>query len=186
MGWVIGHGFLGMGFWVFDGDVPGYGVDVDTKQKIIQSQRSILDKLVAFEQAVGDLYEVYSFKFQEEREFWQRISLEEYNHATVLKKLENVLSQGYLLFNIGRFDDKSINMTLSYVKRQYHHAVESEITLSQALSVATGIEASILDGSFYEVVQSDAEAFQQIACMMVTHTRKHRQILQEKMTSYLA
>jgi hypothetical protein len=64
--------------------------------------REFLDESIQLELNVSDLYQLFYSKFPEDSEFWWQISLEEINHAALIRSIndlflpDNILPQGVI------------------------------------------------------------------------------------------
>ena len=54
----------------------------------------LLEESIELELNAGRLYQIYSEFFTEDRGFWHRMSMEEMNHASLLKSARNFLAVG--------------------------------------------------------------------------------------------
>ncbi len=67
-----------------------------------QLVRHFLDESIQLEINVSDLYQLFYVKFPQDSEFWWQLSLEEVNHAALIRSIndlflpENILPQGFI------------------------------------------------------------------------------------------
>lgn len=146
---------------------------MDIKDKVVESQRKIIDALAACELHIGSLYEKYASLFPGMEAQWRGLAAAEKTHADLLKTLHRILDKGRLFFNIGKFDDRTLQPVVSLVETSLKKADTPGFTADEAVATALQIEASILDAHFYDLVSSDAPEFKIIAERLSSDTRKH-------------
>jgi len=146
---------------------------MDTRTKIIESQKRIIDNLAECETLIGQLYGAYAGRFPAMKEFWTKLSKTEASHARLLRTMHRILDKGSLFYNLGKFDDKEIQHVKAITSEGLQHAIDRAFTPKKALSTALAIESSLLDAHFYDVVKSEASEFKIIAQRLSSDTRKH-------------
>ena len=146
---------------------------MDTKAKIIESQKRILDSLVDCETQVGKLYEMYAARFPSMKDQWLGLSGQEKVHANLLKTMHRFLDKGNTFYNLGKFDPAAIQPIVAIVLEAQAKVNDETLTSSEAISKALAIETSILDSHFYDVVTTEAPEFKIIAERLSADTKKH-------------
>lgn len=154
---------------------------MNTKEKIRESQREILRSLVKWESSIGRLYGVYSEKLPEMAEFWSKMSAQEQDHARMLESLECKLDEGFLFWNIGKFQKDFILDELMIVDTAMTEAQGPDLTAHDAMTVAIKLESSLLDSKFYSVVKSDAPDFTAMAEVLQQATQNHLRSVQNRL-----
>lgn len=148
------------------------------KTKLKDAQKKIIDYLVLCEESIAALYEIYSEKVPEYREFWQEISAEEIVHAGLLATMYGLLEKGHIFYGIGRFDKNLVFGFLTKVGEEIAFARENPVSALHAMQMAVFIETSVLEAHFYEVITSDAAEFRFVAERLADDTHNHVQIVQ--------
>ncbi len=146
---------------------------MDVKNKIIQSQKKIMDALVECESHIGQLYEKYAERFPEMRVQWSELACAEKVHANLLQTMHRILEKGSIFRNLGKFSDQAIQPMLELIEDSLKKADSPDLTQKEAVAIALKIESSLLDSHFYDVVASDAPEFKIIAERLSADTRKH-------------
>ncbi len=154
---------------------------MDAKEKIIQAQTEIINNLANCETAIAELYATYSEIFPDRKDFWLNLSGKEKHHAALLQSLRKQLSNGNIFYNIGRFDQNSIQSLLNTIQSANALAKENNASQSQAIRTALSIESSVVDAHFYDIVKSDAAEFKIIADKLSTDTYDHVKTVRNKM-----
>lgn len=154
---------------------------MDTKDKIINAQKEILDKLAICEEAIATLYATYSRTIPEMNDFWLDLSKKETAHARLLKTMHKQLDAGNIFQNIGRFSLASLNDFLTKITAANNLAENNKVTSLHAIETALSIETSVLDAHFYDIVKSDSAEFKVIADRLSSDTHDHAKSVQEKL-----
>ncbi len=154
---------------------------MNAKEKIIEIQSAIIDNLVLCEEAISTLYSVYAMSIPEMEEFWQDLSKKEKIHADLLRSMHKQLAKGNIFQNIGRFESTNTDAFLQKMNDSISDAKENPISQETAIKTALGIESSVLDAHFYDIVNSDASEYRIIADRLSTDTHEHVKVVQDKL-----
>lgn len=147
------------------------------REDVLQSQGQILDLLEEYELAMARLYRAHVNAFPEDGEwssFWRHVTEEEEQHAQFVRMLRTVLAEGGVLFNLARFSIDAVQQMIADVDGRTREAQTGSLTRRQALRNAVLTEASLVESSFYRVVDSDSQPFKLIARHLNDRTEKHR------------
>ncbi|MDD4869724.1 MAG: hypothetical protein PHR77_04125 [Kiritimatiellae bacterium] len=146
---------------------------MDIKNKVIESQRKIIDALADCEIHIGSLYEKYAVKFPEMKTQWLGLANAEKTHYDLLKTMHRILDKGSIFYNLGKFGDKALLQMESLINESLKNADNPGLTSGDAISTAFKIETSVIDSHFYDVISSDAPEFKIIAQRLSADTKKH-------------
>ncbi|MDX1594782.1 MAG: hypothetical protein R3298_11060 [Gammaproteobacteria bacterium] len=141
--------------------------------KIISAQRRIIDRLIEWEELVGELYKRYAVRFPEQGPQWRQLAREEQTHAGALGAIRRMLDAGHHLEGIGEFDSEIIEQEVNDVRRALKRSHHSQLRLDEAVKTARQIESSIIESKFYDVVTCDAPEFKRIAERLRSDTIRH-------------
>jgi len=109
--------------------------------------KQFLDESIQLELNVSDLYQLFYAKFPEDSEFWWELSLEEVNHAALIRSIndlflpEKILPQGVNEYQISVIHkvNQSIRERISHYKMNtpsryeaFNYAYELEISAGEA------------------------------------------------------
>jgi hypothetical protein len=141
--------------------------------KIITAQRRIIDRLIEWEELVGELYKRYALCFPEQGPVWRQLAREEQIHAGALGAIRRMLDAGHHLEGVGEFDGEIIDQEVNEVRRALKRASHSALQLKEAVETARRIETSIIESSFYDAVTCTAPDFARIAERLRGDTSRH-------------
>ena len=153
---------------------------MDIKTQILEAQKLIVDNLAQCEESIAELYAAYGNSFPEMMDFWQTLSNDETAHAHLLKTLHKQLEQGYIFNNIGRFDKPAIDAFITKSKSELAVLKEKPVSVSHAITLALSMEASLVEGHFYEIVTSDAPEYQIIADYLTKATNFQIELIRKQ------
>ncbi len=157
---------------------------VDSKTRVREAQRVIIDHLAQCEAAIAKLYATYGRMLPEMGEVWQTLSAEEDDHARLLKSMHTQLDNGNVFYNLGRFDKQATDALIAKVNAEIAAVRTHPVSALKAITVALSIETSILDAHFYEIVTSDAPEFTVIADHLSKATKRHIELVREQMMKH--
>ncbi len=111
--------------------------------------KEFIAESVALELNIGDLYQQFSAKFQQDADFWWKLSIEELNHAALIESIndifltDNLLSAGSIERQMSEL--KKMNLSLKNQIDYFKHHSPSRL---QAFEIAFEIENSIGESHF--------------------------------------
>ncbi len=152
---------------------------MDIKEKVIESQRKIIDDLAECEVHVGMLYDKYAAIFPAMKTEWSGLATAEKTHADMLKSMHRILDKKSLFFNLGKFGKEATSQLLDFINEAIKSADKPGFTMQDAVNAALKIETSIIDAHFYDIVTSDAPEFKIIADRLTADTKKHIKAINE-------
>ena len=123
------------------------------------------------EQAIADLYGLYARKFPEYKEFWTNLSREEVQHAGWLEKLQENIEDSAEDFVVERLLVGAIEHSTEFVKRQMDTAKQPDFVLINALSTALRLEEALMEGKYFEVLETDSAKTKHTLTMLAQSTQ---------------
>ncbi|MEI6970410.1 MAG: hypothetical protein WCL44_02750 [bacterium] len=153
------------------------------QEQVKEAQRNILAHLASYEMAMAELYAAFAECIPEHRMAWEKMAEEERGHARMVSGLDAFLARGFLFHNIGRFDVGTMDDHVRAMEQFRKASLMDGIDISKAGKIALEAEASILEGGFYQVVESDSREFQIMAKHLSDSTTKHVDRLREMLSS---
>ena len=156
-----------------------------TQSTIATAQHAIIDGLVDCEMLIAELYHAYGVLFPEVGSFWIAIGHEEETHARLLLELHTYLDHGHVFFNIGKFNQESLQPVRARIEGCVRAARSGKIALRDALFAACSIENSVMDARFYDTVTSNSPDFQRVAEALSKSTEGHVSAIQNMLTAVI-
>jgi rubrerythrin len=145
----------------------------------VSGENEIVEKLKEIELTVSVLYDVYSEKFKEQKDFWRGLALEEQDHARIIENLPSQAGDGKIFYNEKRFDMQFVEDSLEFVRRKIELAKNEDIRLKDALSTALHIEQKLTEKAFFAIFDGDKAALKDVFTRLDTETRNHRNKIKE-------
>lgn len=120
----------------------------------------LISESIALELHISELYSLFSSIFPDHSIFWQTLSQEEKNHASLIKSGEKVLLEKGLfpLDVISKNLDSLVKMN-SVVTRILKYCKESRPSIEYAVSYAVLIEESAGEKNFQNAFEDKPESF---------------------------
>ena len=136
-------------------------------------QSDLLEMMATNEEAIARLYEAYSVKFTNYKEFWLQLASEEMHHSSWISNLKTKGREGGLYINEGRFKREAIQTFSDYLNRELIKAQTQDISLITALSTALYIEQSIIEHQYFEVFETDSVELKHLLMELSQATDDH-------------
>jgi len=137
------------------------------------SRRSIM-LMMEYENALAELYNLFSLTFEELSSFWQSLSKEEINHANMISGLLVKVDDENLFLNENRFKEEPLEVSLDYVSEIMERTRKGELTIINALAIASSIENSIIEAKYLELFTGESAQMGNILSQLREETIKHR------------
>jgi hypothetical protein len=135
-----------------------------------QNDLEMIEALAKNEESMSELYKYYSEKFADDKDFWNRMSGDELQHALRLRSL--VLTPG-IRFNPDRFNLMVIRNFSRNIAKEIETAKTGYVSRINALSVSVSFEESLLEHRYFEIFDYDLEEIKDIFSRLDIETRKH-------------
>lgn len=132
-----------------------------------------IELLAKHEEAIGNLYRVYGEKFEEHREFWQRLSDEEMQHAEWIRRLNNRIQDGSGRLREDKLDAERVSKSLKHIDELLEKAEDKNFSSKEALAQAQAIEQSILESKYFDVFEGDIAEITQVVYYLEHATKDH-------------
>jgi hypothetical protein len=137
----------------------------------------ILDLLVAHEQAIGQLYELYAGAFPGHRPLWTRLAADEWAHAERLATLRaGTLRNAWR--SQGRWlRSQPIRLSIGFVEQQQAKVQAGEIVAREALATARDLESALLEKQFARLDDSLPAEVLSVLRYLAAETEQHRALV---------
>jgi len=138
--------------------------------------KEVLYLLADHEKVIGDFYRALARCFPDQKQFWERISDEEYVHHDEVLSLLGPLESGTIRFT-GRFNKTAITTSLNFIRERTAAAKAGTIQQMEAFSTAASIEASLLEKMGFEAFAGDADELHRVKDRLLRETRLHHTMI---------
>ena len=151
----------------------------DPRAAVKAAHGAILSALISMEEAASHLYNTYAELLPDTAQMWSALSADEMAHATMLHKLEDILDQGHMFKNMGKFGVQGLKRCIDDLLNAETKARRSGTTYTDAMITALRTESYMAECEFYTSVESSSPEFQRIAKELVELTGNHIKKLED-------
>jgi hypothetical protein len=138
----------------------------------------ILDVLREIELVVAELYRQFSVFFPHDRVFWQDLSNDEENHATMVMELKNTLLKNGAPFEVGAVNLFALSAYRKGIEGYLDRLRRGELGRKNAFFIARDFERTVIEHGFYNAIKSENNDYQQIRNKIQKETEIHLQKLE--------
>ncbi len=128
---------------------PPPGAEMEAEISTSDAQ-AVFELLERHEKAVWMLYQRFAGVYESHADFWTRLANDEKRHVLWVNNLARMVAEGGVTFHDRGVDAAVIHASMSYVASTLRKLDDGRLTLLEALSAASKIEADAVDGSFFE------------------------------------
>jgi len=140
-----------------------------------EPQLDLVEAMANIEELISRHYEACASKFNEHRDFWNKLSLEEIEHAQWIRQLKAESDKGLLSLDEKRFNKESVLEFRNRLKDMLSSFQAQAKSMREALTNGISIENNILERKFFEVFTSDSPKLKELFKRLEEATKDHRQ-----------
>lgn len=122
-----------------------------------ERQMALIDEAIKTEMNISTLYLLYSELFPEDRDFWWKLSIEEKNHAALLKSAHLYLKLGKLTDEVLYQRLETMKQVNSVILQHIEQYRKDKPSATQAYRYALGLENSAAELHFQQLMESFSE-----------------------------
>lgn len=137
------------------------------------SMHDVFEALIAHEDAIAELYQVYETCTGDPTGFWKKLIMEERAHSAVLKELHDRFSQKKIFADFSRFNPVAISTAINYIRKKIEQAKADGITQKAALITARDVEGTIIEHDFFRLYKSRNYSDEKEIDALEEHTAEH-------------
>lgn len=135
-------------------------------------ESKIIEALAKNEELVSQLYELYSKKFIEYKDFWGQLAKEEIGHAVLIRELYSEVGDGRLYFS-EKFSLSAIETFSNYLKDLITQAEVKNESLITAASLSLDIERALIENKYFEFFETDSVTLKHILTTLKDDLDRH-------------
>lgn len=145
-----------------------------------EKMQPTLELLIRQEIAVKQLYEAFAIMFDEYEEFWTKLAKAEQNHAELLAHLRTSKDIETLFIGELQLSPETIKKSTNYTYDKRDIALNGEVDLRQAFSLAENVERFMIDGVFIKLEERPRAMIPKILLALAKETRNHQEVILQK------
>lgn len=142
--------------------------------------KSILGLFAENEEKVARLYEIFSRKIYGYKGYWAKMAKEEFEHATLLEKLEKDFQGGDEYFDLKNYSKEIIENIGYFLDAKIREAKINHISQKEALEIAMRIEQSLLEDKSFEIFHPKEKRITKILLKLNQDSKHHLQKLKKE------
>jgi hypothetical protein len=138
----------------------------------------LLDLLQRHEEAIADIYAVFSHQIPSMKTFWAKLANEEISHAMVITMIRKAIGNDNLSLDTRKFNVTAVQTAIAFISRQTEQIRTQGTTPIKALALATDLEKAMIEREFFSVFESDSPVMKKEFIELHEHTIQHQNMLQ--------
>lgn len=142
-------------------------------------QQKFLDLFLDQELTLSKVYEMFSERFPEHRDFWETISKEELEHAQWVRYLRGCIEDGRIRFNESNTGIMTIISSISMLKEALPRIGSKEFTIHNALSIAIDAEKSIVEREVFKTFEGNEEEIKKVLTILRDGSAGHMERIEK-------
>jgi len=116
----------------------------------------ILDQFYQYELQISEIYASFTYMFEEDNEFWWKISLEEKNHASLVASVKQVFAPaGKIPSMLDTIDIENIIIENKKLTEILAHLKDKVPNRKEAFKIAIELENSAVENHYQEFMESE-------------------------------
>ncbi len=154
------------------------------EQKKTSRYVELLNKMADMETAVAEYYQA-CYVHSDDKEFWNRISGDEIEHASKLREMAGiVIERKGVGFSAGRpFTVEGIVQFIDFIRERTRKVNEETCSAKSLFLAANEIEKRLLEAKYHEVLKTIDERYTMLIDRIVRDTERHVDITSKKAQS---
>jgi hypothetical protein len=141
----------------------------------------VLEAMIQCELLLSDLYKQCADAWTEDQALWNNLALAEIRHADNIQKMKDVVNKKHESFALGRpFNLIALNTVAAGLKDTTRRLTLGEFSREKMLVMARDIEQSIIESNYAEIVKTADIEYNALMKDILSQTREHKKIIQEK------
>jgi rubrerythrin len=140
-------------------------------------QQKIIELMERQESLLSEVYGIFAEKFPDHTKFWTKMAYDEKKHASIIKKLYDLIGKDNVAFDEGKIKTYTLNTFIAYVEKIKNKVETEDITILQALTYANDFEQSLVEKNIFSHFDSMAPKVKAALEALKTETEKHRDLI---------
>jgi len=136
---------------------------------------------------VSYLYNECSKADPDRKDFWERISTQEVQHAAYIHQMMDIIRNNAPVFFAGRnFNVTAVEIVVTGIKADIEKVKSGRIKGNRLLFMASDLEQSILEKKFTEIVKTENAQYMELAERIMEETFIHNTLLEREIRASAA
>ncbi len=144
----------------------------------------IFDKIVILETTIGELYQVCSTKWKEDKDFWLSLSEQEKAHAEYAKEMKQEFLNKTQDFIVNpNFSIIVIDSIILYILSIITKLKKDLFTKNQMLIIARDTENSLIETNYQKIATTKNQEYLKRLSILIQQTQEHKKLISDKIIS---
>ena len=149
-------------------------------------QEKLLELMIKQEERLSELYQIYSDKFPERKDFWQELANEEQLHAKWITSLLSSAKKGVIHFDEGKINIHTLNTFVKGIERTIDKTRETDPSELSAITSALDMESSLFEKNVFGHFEAVSEKAIKILSLLQQKTSQHHEKISAEKNLLLA
>ena len=133
----------------------------------------IIDLLAFQEYKIAVLYNVFASCYEESRDLWVSMAIDEIEHQRMIRNLKPYVDKGKLYFNAMISKVEFVEAHIKTIEGLIEQYEKNPVDIKEAMQAALNIENSMLDQDLFVYFNGDGEILNNAIEMLSRDTFKH-------------
>ncbi|HIJ89839.1 MAG: rubrerythrin family protein [Desulfobulbaceae bacterium] len=142
-------------------------------------QEKIIALMLRQETLLARLYQIFSRKFPEHADFWNKLARDEEKHAGWLEQLREATEKKVMLFNEGRIKTYTLETFVQGLEEKIERAEADGFDTRQALICTIDLERSLIEKNVFSLFEGMTEKASRVMKFLAQETKNHQELAQK-------
>jgi len=124
----------------------------------MNQEKEKMDSLTLMEEnerMISEIYKLYADKFQDYRDFWGALVVDETDHANWIANFREMVEHGSASFDDKRFNKEVVKIFHEQIEDILSRSRSKEMSIKEALMIAQNLESTLIERKFFESFGTD-------------------------------
>lgn len=140
----------------------------------------LVEKIVAYEERIRQLYLIFAGKFALFAEFWSELAKDAEQNAFLLGEFAGLVIDGDVALNLKHISEDTLDESIKFVEKALIKAENNGYDAAQALLLARAVENELLESEIFIIFTTKIPELQQLFGVVNKNTLKHYEMLSKK------
>lgn len=126
-------------------------------------QKELLELFVKQELLISKLYKLFAIRYAEYKDFWTEMSIEEYQHASLIQRITEYDSINNIIFSQGDLRSSALTSSMEFIEGIISEFKgNKDFPITQAVSVALQLEKALWERKVFQCFEGDSDEVRRV------------------------